>query len=59
MPVGYADYPGEHFKMARAWAEQSFNLVHWSTQTSGGHFPALQLPDQFVNEIRSFCRSYR
>ncbi|MBW8826447.1 MAG: alpha/beta fold hydrolase [Acidobacteria bacterium] len=59
VPVGFADFPGEHFKMARAWAEEAFDLVHWSTQPAGGHFPALQVPDLFVDEVRGFFRRFR
>jgi hypothetical protein len=34
---------------------QRFNLVHWSLPARGGHFAALEVPQLFVEEVRSFA----
>ncbi len=59
VPTGYADFPGEHYRMPLAWACQHFNLVHVSSMPRGGHFAALQVPELFVDEVREFFRGFR
>ena len=43
----------------RRYAEQTNNIVHWSDFDTGGHFAALEAPDQLVEDIRAFYRSVR
>jgi pimeloyl-ACP methyl ester carboxylesterase len=43
----------------RRYAEQANNIVHWSDFDTGGHFAALEAPDQLVEDIRAFYRSLR
>ncbi|HUG00077.1 MAG TPA: epoxide hydrolase [Ilumatobacter sp.] len=59
VPTGYADFPGEHYRMPLAWAREALNLVHVSEMPRGGHFAALQVPDLFVDEVRQFFRGFR
>jgi microsomal epoxide hydrolase len=59
VPCGYAEFPGEHFKMPRAFARDRFNIVSWQTMPRGGHFAAMQVPDVYVGEVRRFFRDYR
>ena len=59
VPTGYADFPGEHYRMPVAWARDRFNLVHVREMPRGGHFAAMQVPDLFVDEVRSFFREHR
>lgn len=59
VPCGYAEFPGEHFRMPRAYAEGRLNVVSWQPMARGGHFAALQVPDLYVDEIRRFFRDYR
>jgi microsomal epoxide hydrolase len=59
VPCGYAEFPGEHFKMPRAYAEGRLNLVSWRTMERGGHFAAMQVPEIYLDEVRRFFRDYR
>ncbi len=59
VPMGYADFPGEHYRMPLAWAKERLNLVEVTTMPRGGHFAALQVPDVFVGEVRRFFRAHR
>ena len=59
VPCGYAEFPGEHFKMPRAYADASLNVVSWRAMPRGGHFAAMQVPDVYVEEVRRFFRDYR
>ncbi len=41
------------------WLERSYNVVHRRDGTDGGHFPAFEKPDLFVEEVRGFFRGFR
>jgi pimeloyl-ACP methyl ester carboxylesterase len=43
----------------RARAEAAFNVRRWTPVARGGHFPALEIPDVFVAELREFFRPLR
>jgi pimeloyl-ACP methyl ester carboxylesterase len=38
----------------RRYAEQTYNIVHWSDIDAGGHFAALETPDLLAADIRTF-----
>src|ERR1700722_18477456 len=59
VPTGVANYPGELIRSLRPHAERFFNVVHWSELPRGGHFPAMEVPDLFVADVRSFFRPLR
>jgi hypothetical protein len=41
----------------RPFAEKAHNITHWSEFYSGGHFPALEVPDLLVGDVREFFGS--
>jgi epoxide hydrolase len=41
----------------RRYAEQTYNIVHWSDIDGGGHFAALETPDLLAADIRAFFGS--
>jgi pimeloyl-ACP methyl ester carboxylesterase len=43
----------------RDWAEAQANLVHYAPQPRGQHFPAMEQPELFVEEVRAFFRLVR
>ena len=39
----------------RAWGERNlWNIVRWTEQHQGGHFPALEVPEAMAHDIRAF-----
>lgn len=58
VPVGVAMFQ-DLSRPKRAWAEQVYNIQHWSEFASGGHFAALEEPAQLVADIRTFFRPLR
>jgi hypothetical protein len=34
-------------------------MEHWSEFEHGGHFPAMEVPDLLVGDLRKFFRSFR
>jgi pimeloyl-ACP methyl ester carboxylesterase len=43
----------------RSRAEQVFDVHRWTELERGGHFPAMEVPDVFVDEVRAFFRPLR
>lgn len=60
MPVGCSMFPQEIMRCSRRWAERRFgNIIYWNELPAGGHFPALELPGVFVEEVRNCFRTLR
>ncbi len=60
VPTGCSVFPKEILRTSRRWAEKRFSdLRHWNELDRGGHFPAFERPELFVNEVRSFFRTVR
>jgi microsomal epoxide hydrolase len=59
IPVGVGDYPQEIIVAPRRWVERDNNIVHWSELPRGGHFAAMEEPELFVDDVRSFFRKVR
>jgi len=58
-PTGVAVFPKEIFSTPRSWAEQHYNITRWTQYPAGGHFAALERPDDLVADIRAFFRELR
>ena len=60
VPTGVARYPGEVvIRYPRSWVEQTYNVTHWAELPRGGHFAAMEQPDLFVDNLRTFFRTVR
>jgi microsomal epoxide hydrolase len=56
-PVGIAAFPIDLIPFPpRSQVERSLNVVHWADFKEGGHFAALERPDDLVKDIRAFAR---
>jgi len=44
---------------ARKAAEARYNVVHFATMPHGGHFPALEQPKLWLDDIRAFFAAVR
>ena len=47
-------FPREVVMLPRRWAENSYNLKHWTEMKSGGHFAPLEEPAALIEDIRAF-----
>jgi pimeloyl-ACP methyl ester carboxylesterase len=56
-PTGFAVF-GEGSLMRRA-LDPDHKVEHWSEFDRGGHFPAMEVPDLLVGDIRAFFRRFR
>ena len=60
VPTGVARYPQEEIlRFPRAWVEQRYNVTHWAVMPRGGHFAAMEQPELFVDDLRTFFRTVR
>ncbi|MGO9560293.1 MAG: alpha/beta fold hydrolase, partial [Acidimicrobiales bacterium] len=60
VPAGCSIFPKEIVRISQRWAEGRFtDLRYWNELDRGGHFAALEQPDLFVGELRSFFRLVR
>jgi epoxide hydrolase len=60
VPTGCAIFPKEIQRPSRRWAARRFtDIRHWSELDRGGHFPALEQPELYVDEVRAFFRLVR
>lgn len=60
LPAGISIFPKEIFRSSRRWAERHYKrLIHWNELDRGGHFAALEVPQVFVDELRTCFRPLR
>jgi len=45
--------------MPRRWANDYYNIQHWTEMPAGGHFAPMEEPAALVADIRSFYRKLR
>lgn len=60
VPVAFAAFPDPVFgPPPRAFMERSHNVVRWNNLPRGGHFPVLEAPDLYLEDLRGFGRALR
>ena len=61
VPTGFASFPREMppLNPPRSALAQTFNLVHYTKMPRGGHFPCLEQPALFAEDVRLFYRKLR
>jgi len=60
IPVAVSVFPAEFYQTPRSWAQRAYpKLVHYNKLDKGGHFPAWEQPQLFVEELRAGFRSLR
>ena len=59
LPTGVASFPFEILPAPRSWCEPVYNITHWTTMPRGGHFAALEQPELYVDDVRSFFATVR
>lgn len=57
VPTGIAHFAHELVMAPRAWAQAAYNIVRWQRYEQGGHYPAVEVPALFLDEIRQFAAS--
>jgi pimeloyl-ACP methyl ester carboxylesterase len=58
-PTGYASFANEIATPPEEWLRRVYNLTRFTEFDRGGHFAALERPQDLVTEIREFFRPLR
>ncbi|HWD06575.1 MAG TPA: alpha/beta hydrolase [Amycolatopsis sp.] len=58
-PTAYARFAAEIVTPPEEWVRRSYNLTRFTEFGKGGHFPALERPEDLVADIREFFRPLR
>ncbi|MGW5572272.1 epoxide hydrolase family protein [Nocardia thailandica] len=54
VPAALTMYPRDVEKCPRPWARERYRrIVRWTTPARGGHFPSLEVPEYFVEDLRA------
>ena len=56
-PLGVAVFAAD--TTVRSVMDPAGRFAHWATYDVGGHFPAMEVPDLLVDDVRTFFRSHR
>ncbi|WP_227353918.1 epoxide hydrolase family protein [Haladaptatus salinisoli] len=56
-PQGWAQFAAQPF--VRAVMDPDREIDHWSEFDRGGHFPAMEVPEPLVGDLREFFRQFR
>jgi microsomal epoxide hydrolase len=60
VPTAFASFAHELRPLPpRGLLEKTYNLVQFTEYERGGHFAALERPDEFVDDVRTFLRQVR
>jgi pimeloyl-ACP methyl ester carboxylesterase len=60
IPVAVSVFPDELYQAPRSWTERAYpNLIYYNKLDKGGHFPAWEQPQLFVEELRAGFKSLR
>jgi microsomal epoxide hydrolase len=59
VPTGVAVFPHELVPPTRAVVARTVDLVHWTEFDRGGHFPAMEVPELLIGDLRAFLRRVR
>ncbi|MFH8635346.1 epoxide hydrolase [Streptomyces lydicus] len=53
VPSAISMYPRDIEKCPRPWAQERYrHIVRWRSPENGGHFPSLEVPEYFVNDLQ-------
>jgi epoxide hydrolase len=53
-PIAYAVFPKEVIAAPEDWIDQKYNVVQRTEMPRGGHFAALEEPELFLKDVRTF-----
>jgi hypothetical protein len=53
-PLGYSWFPKEIYPIPKAWVAATGNLVWHKQHSSGGHFAAMEKPEELLTDIEEF-----
>ena len=59
VPIGVAQFAKEIYRARREWVTDVYDVRRWTEFETGGHFAALEKPQELLTEVRAFFREIR
>jgi len=60
VPVAFTQFPRDLHMASRRWVQERYpTLMYYNEAPKGGHYPALEQPEMFAEELRKAFRSVR
>jgi pimeloyl-ACP methyl ester carboxylesterase len=57
VPTAISVWPKDLVRPPRAWCERLYDVVQYTAQPRGGHFPAWETPELYATDLRRFART--
>lgn len=57
VPTGVAAFPLEPYRSPKEWVDLRYNITSWTEMPHGGHFAAVEAPEQLIADVRQFFGS--
>jgi microsomal epoxide hydrolase len=55
VPTAVAHFAREVVVIPRPWAKRHYNIARWTRYERGGHYAAIETPEDFVGDLRGFA----
>ncbi len=60
VPTGYSEYPIDVLPVTpESWARRMYDIARFRVMDRGGHFAAMEEPELFADDVRSYFRPFR
>ena len=56
VPTAIAAFPHDVLPVPRSWVEQHYPVIRYTEMSRGGHFTALEQPEQFAQDVSAFMK---
>ena len=56
VPTAVCIWPKNLVNAPRSWADRFYNVLQYTTQDRGGHFPAWEAPEAYARDLRAFTK---
>lgn len=57
VPTAIAAFPCDVLPVPRVWVERNYPVIQYTEMPRGGHFTALEQPEQFAQDVSRFMRA--
>ena len=58
-PTALSVFPADVLLMPHNWSKKYYNLQQYRVHDKGGHFAPYELPDVFLDDVRTFFQALR
>ena len=56
MPTAITAFPHDVLPVPKTWVEKHYPVIRYTEMPRGGHFTALEQPEQFAQDVSAFMK---